>query len=284
MAKEIFKNLPDKTTPLSATKLNGLFDGAESMGSIVVEDVTCKNILPTDVGNWEQGAISNGVNGTSTTRIRTNCFIPIKADTEYYVSVQNKNYSFLNIHYYDTNKNFVTDAYNSYSQINGATGLAIKTPSGVAFARVVLRNADNTTTITASEVSSIKPMIEKGSVGTNYVEHQDFSNKQHYSTTEQVIGTWIDGKPLYRKVINIDSLPNNANKNYDTGLTHGTHSIKNFYGCYTNGQYDLGINEYSGSNYIRTVIAFALNIQITTNSDKSSYSGFVVIEYTKTTD
>lgn len=199
MTKEIFKNLPDTSTPLSASKLNGLFDGEESMGSIVIEDITCKNILPTDVGNWEQGAISNGVNGTSTTRIRTNCFIPIKANTEYYVSVQNKNYSFLNIHYYDTNKNFVTDAYNSYSQINGATGLAIKTPSGVAFARVVLRNADNTTTITASEVSSIKPMIEKGSVGTNYVEHKEFYNEQNYSENERMVGKYYDGHTIFQK-------------------------------------------------------------------------------------
>ena len=30
---------------------------------------------------------------------------------------------------------------------------------------------------------------------------KDGSENQIYSTTEQVIGTWIDGKPLYRKVI-----------------------------------------------------------------------------------
>lgn len=33
----------------------------------------------------------------------------------------------------------------------------------------------------------------------------DYTNKLHsYSTEEQVIGKWIDGKPLYRKVIEID--------------------------------------------------------------------------------
>lgn len=44
MAREIFKNLPDTTTPLSASKLNGLFNGEEPMGSIVVEDIECKNL------------------------------------------------------------------------------------------------------------------------------------------------------------------------------------------------------------------------------------------------
>lgn len=47
MAREIFKNLPDKSTPLNATKLNGIFNGEESMGSIVVEDIECKNLLYT---------------------------------------------------------------------------------------------------------------------------------------------------------------------------------------------------------------------------------------------
>ena len=30
-------------------------------------------------------------------------------------------------------------------------------------------------------------------------------NEVNYSTDEQVIGTWIDGKPLYRKVVVIDN-------------------------------------------------------------------------------
>lgn len=30
------------------------------------------------------------------------------------------------------------------------------------------------------------------------------SNKNVYSTDEQIIGTWIDGKPIYRKVLNIN--------------------------------------------------------------------------------
>ena len=29
--------------------------------------------------------------------------------------------------------------------------------------------------------------------------------KQEYSTEEQVIGTWIDGKPIYRKVMSLQS-------------------------------------------------------------------------------
>jgi hypothetical protein len=33
-----------------------------------------------------------------------------------------------------------------------------------------------------------------------------------YSTEEQVVGTWINGKPLYRKVVPFGALPNNTYK------------------------------------------------------------------------
>lgn len=42
--KEFFKNLPDETTPYEAEKFNDLLNGQESMGSIVVEDIKCKNL------------------------------------------------------------------------------------------------------------------------------------------------------------------------------------------------------------------------------------------------
>lgn len=45
MAKEFFKNLSDTSTPLNASRLNGLLNGSESMGKIMVEDVKCKNLF-----------------------------------------------------------------------------------------------------------------------------------------------------------------------------------------------------------------------------------------------
>ena len=55
MAREFFKNLPDTSTPFSASRINGLLNGEEPMGSIVVEDIGCKNLynpaLVTRIGN-----------------------------------------------------------------------------------------------------------------------------------------------------------------------------------------------------------------------------------------
>lgn len=278
MAKEIFKNLPDTSTPLRASKLNGLFDGTESMGSIVVEDISCKNLFNKtdrlDNFNFSDGTIAYN---WSSYIFYAKC----NPNTTYTIS---RTFSGVRFRVATTQTTPKTEvSVEDIIENDEASSITITTNKNAKYIVVYCYNATVDTSTTLEQALN-GVQIEKGSVATNYVEHKEFSNKQHYSTNEQVIGTWVDGKPLYRKVININSLPNSANKNYATGLTHGTHSIKNFYGCYTNGQYEIGINEYSGSNYIRTVIAFASNIQITTNSDKSSYSGFVVIEYTKTTD
>ena len=51
MAKEFFKDLPDTSTPLEASRINGLLDGEEALGSIVVDDVSCKNLASFGYGS-----------------------------------------------------------------------------------------------------------------------------------------------------------------------------------------------------------------------------------------
>ena len=71
-------------------------------------------------------------------------------------------------------------------------------------------NADipNVNKITADDINEIKNVVN---------DNDDIvTNATTYSTTETVVGTWIDGKPIYRKVINstkanIQSLINNLN-------------------------------------------------------------------------
>lgn len=41
-----------------------------------------------------------------------------------------------------------------------------------------------------------------------------------YSTTEQIVGTWIDGKQIYRKVITLNIQSSNfSSQTFNTGLT-----------------------------------------------------------------
>lgn len=67
------------------------------------------------------------------------------------------------------------------------------------------------------------------SVGVNYMPEKQGSLeidgvdlRNVYSTTETRIGTWIDGSPLYRKVVNFGALPNAAQKK----VVHGISNLK----------------------------------------------------------
>lgn len=70
------------------------------------------------------------------------------------------------------------------------------------------------TSLTGSEEL---PIVQAGNTKKSTISQV---KAQNYSTTEQVIGTWIDGKPLYRKVIQLTTLPNNTTKTF-------AHSISN---------------------------------------------------------
>ena len=121
----------------------------------------------------------------------------------------------------------------------------------------------------------------------------DYSNTSpeamNFSTDEKVIGTWIDGKPLYQKTVYISSLPNNNVGNY-------AHNVSNMDKCvYASGFFiDIyeGTLQYHYSNYATKygnqynfcVDVDRTNIVIVTGSDRSAWSGYVTLRYTKTTD
>ena len=134
-----------------------------------VEVVRGKNILPTDISDWEQGTLTTqGANSNSTTRIRTIDYYNIKTGIDYYISVEDTNYSFVNIFLYDKNKTFVV-SYSSILNISGTQGTKINIPSSynVSYMRVILQKS-GATTITADEVENIKPMIVKGSTKIDF--------------------------------------------------------------------------------------------------------------------
>ena len=114
----------------------------------------------------------------------------------------------------------------------------------------------------------------------------------HYSTDEQVIGTWIDGKPLYRKVLeftggntitagNVDSVVLNE----DTSLLNVKRWIKTT--CVT---YDYGSSittDVFGTLSIKSIHgtqAQIYNAKITDNILLPSTGNYIIAEYTKTTD
>jgi hypothetical protein len=108
-----------------------------------------------------------------------------------------------------------------------------------------------------------------------------------YSTTETVIGTWIDGKPIYRKVITYvfdNSIPSGV-----TSIPHNISGVSEIIGIDT--MYQLGWDKttYGDESYLAMngyqVIAGNQNINII-NVGQNSWSGKFkfILSYTKTTD
>ena len=109
-----------------------------------------------------------------------------------------------------------------------------------------------------------------------------------YSTTESIVGKWIDGKPIYRKVLEFTNVP--------TGVVQRNHGISNFdklinySGYYYNSiwgynpipavtsdnisGYGIGIGDFKSTTFYFNIG----NLRSSTNEIK------LIVEYTKTTD
>lgn len=129
------------------------------------------------------------------------------------------------------------------------------------------------------------------------------SAAHHYSTNEQIVGTWIDGKPLYEKVLQftnmtVINIESDSNTNIDLSSLN-INVMVDFYGWYkrqwgtSSGQNRIakfGYYEKSGSN-----MAIHSNLRWNNDSKRLEYCNVVpsgqtvpeatiIIQYTKTTD
>ena len=109
----------------------------------------------------------------------------------------------------------------------------------------------------------------------------------NYSTTEKVIGVWIDGTtPVYEKTIETGAMPNNTTKSVAHNISDLGHIIS-MIGCATSSvsgnHIQLGaINNVSPSDQI-VMYCNATNLIFVTGADRTSYdSSYVIMRYTKT--
>ena len=107
-----------------------------------------------------------------------------------------------------------------------------------------------------------------------------------YSTTETKIGTWINGKPLYRRLLPVTTaagqqvyditswkveIPVNL---YGYVIKNGDHRPVNFAICFTD----------NGAVYFISCFYVENTIRLQSHSAYAGFSGYVILEYTKTTD
>lgn len=105
----------------------------------------------------------------------------------------------------------------------------------------------------------------------------------NYSSTEQATGgTWVDGKRIYKKTVDIGSLPDNATKNVAHGISNLDTVIKMEGYAYESPSFiPLPFVTNNDSNQVYLIVN-ATNIIIGTGANRSSFSGYVTLWYTKT--
>lgn len=128
--------------------------------------------------------------------------------------------------------------------------------------------------------------------------YEEVDGPNHYSTTEQVIGTWIDGKPIYRQVITTAMPQVNSDGTYPTNISLLITSdvdevtFEFFKLIMTVNDIKQSYSLPYISNSGRVAKAFLENssqygFKIVTATNGTAFSGATVvatIEYTKTTD
>lgn len=182
----------------------------------------------------------------------------------------------------------------SYYSVGGSAGLA-SNAGRVEKADIKINKTEDkffyaTTTTTEGE-TSMKFTSRPTNTSVLYcIAYEDLylTPRHTYSTDEQVVGTWIDGKPIYEKTLNFGNLPNAGRKEvaYDIsnverfiniiGISDEGNTFKNVPLVYNDGiaNYNAGleVNKNTGK------------IIIATDQDRSAFSAYITLQYTKTTD
>ena len=141
----------------------------------------------------------------------------------------------------------------------------------------VTREYSSGNSLILSGVESIGNAVGNITVGNGLkMQNNELSSTLNsYSTTEQVVGTWIDGKPIYRKVYTFTTSFTLTNSTwYDTGISVTNQKIIS---CRLLGP----TNEWIAMSASDTGNLRLQSCRVNVNTGNINC---VILEYTKTTD
>lgn len=141
-------------------------------------------------------------------------------------------------------------------------------------------NVGSLSNLNTTDKTSIVNAINE--VNTNQI------NSSTYSTNETVIGTWVNNKPIYRKVIDFGTLPDAGFKS----VAHGIENLEDMTKIIAVGKSSTGSfypiplvgNGAIFSGATATIRINATNVTIATTTNISAHTAMVILEYTKTTN
>lgn len=100
-----------------------------------------------------------------------------------------------------------------------------------------------------------------------------------YSESETITNKlWIDGKPIYRTVVDMGAGPNVSTKNVAHGIT-GIDTCISIMISADNGTVSYIVATVTSNE---RVFRNGTDIAWTTANDRSGYQGYAIVEYTKT--
>ena len=135
-------------------------------------------------------------------------------------------------------------------------------------------NIPNNQKCRAVDMNEIKNIVNGND--DEFIQYKsNIATGETYSTDEvKTNKIWIDGKPIYRKVVNMGNLVNNSSKNVAHNLSNFV--IRTINGSATNGSVHIGISGFNDEVYIDKT-----NVIWNTKANRSSFTAYVVLEYTK---
>lgn len=143
-----------------------------------------------------------------------------------------------------------------------------------------IKKTSQTTTTSAQVVNTYSDSTED-TYSCDYI-----NDRNTYSTSEVDTGkTWIDSKPIYRKVISNITTPSTTNSWVSIGSVSNVDTLINMYGFIIAGDgRKLSLNHTEPSAEISTsFINGNIEMKIIIDAWKSRPC-YVILEYTKTTD
>ena len=110
------------------------------------------------------------------------------------------------------------------------------------------------------------------------------TGKTNYSTDETLTGQkWIDGRPIYSKVIDIGALPDTTTKSVAHNITNLDLCIS-IVGVVKNSTSRLTIpSVWNSADETIGIYANSTNVIVSASKNRSSFSGYAILEYVKAT-
>jgi hypothetical protein len=256
----------------STQYLNNKFEGNSSMGSVIVEDISCKNLFKLTESRTDYLCTSS-ISGNTLT-LKSTGTANGYANTNYITFEQGKTYTIS----FKYSGNFsgmalFSDDYTWYNNTKtyiGTLTFTMTETKSLSLGFYVVAGG----TLTISNIQ-----VEEGNTATKFVEHKEISNMQIYSRPEQQIGTWIDNKPLYRRVYTGTVIKNGGIlfnlPNINTHKAYGTVHLPTEYVTHPIGGYA------SADYYTLLQINDSGDVKIFCSSIYLNSTYEIVIEYTK---